>query len=350
MGRLWGRLYAGTRNHRKIRILRERHPAMWTAWYVLIELAIECDDDGWIYVAPGRPYTYKELAREVGIGRADKAEGFIKELVSLGLATHKDELGICLNGFMNRNYTSDSSTERVRKYRDRLKNQEPEGENETFQKRDGDVSVTAILQNRTEQNKTEQKVRTDESKNDSPSPSPSPSLPIFSCKFFTIDQEYQDKLLKKFQALSPEILAEEFSKMEDWLFDNPGRHKYKASGALKDPRRFINRWVSKVVVPPGSAFRQAPAPANTTPLLPARPDCAACDGTGLVYSERVGEQGEKRVASQICGCRRGEDTGTKKRVPVVPNQDCPTCHGQGIDRTNGKPKPCACLKPKEKAA
>jgi hypothetical protein len=65
MGRTWGRLYLGTRNHRKIKTLRRRHPGSWKAFYVLLEMAFETNDDGWIFIEHGQPYPIAELADEV---------------------------------------------------------------------------------------------------------------------------------------------------------------------------------------------------------------------------------------------------------------------------------------------
>lgn len=154
MGRTWGRLYAGTRNHRKIRILRQRHPTMWFAWYVLIELAIECDDDGWIYVTPDRPYTWRELAQEVGIGRSDHMERLVRTLVDLGLASYTEGKGLRLISYSERNYESDFSAARTRKYRERKKLEEA---GVTSQERLSDVTVTPQSRDRTEteQNRTE---------------------------------------------------------------------------------------------------------------------------------------------------------------------------------------------------
>jgi hypothetical protein len=120
MGRLWGRLYAGTRNHRKIKILAERLPSLWTYWYVLIDLAIEVNDHGWIHISPGIPYSYKELAKELRIRRVDHAKILCRTLEELKMITISDK-GILLNSFSERNFESDISTPRVRKYREKKK-------------------------------------------------------------------------------------------------------------------------------------------------------------------------------------------------------------------------------------
>ena len=64
IGRTWGRLYLGTRNHRKIKTLRRRHPGSWKTFYVLLEMAFETNDDSWIFIESGQPYPIGELADE----------------------------------------------------------------------------------------------------------------------------------------------------------------------------------------------------------------------------------------------------------------------------------------------
>jgi hypothetical protein len=144
MAKPWGRLYAGTRNHRKIKILAQRLPSLWPFWYVLIDLAIEVDDGGWIYVSPGVPYTMKELAKELRLYRHTQAIKLTDELQSLDMITLSDK-GILLNSFSERNFESDNSTPRVQKYREKQKQINNDG---TDTKRYGNVSVTD--QNRTD--------------------------------------------------------------------------------------------------------------------------------------------------------------------------------------------------------
>lgn len=153
MSKTWGRLYAGTRNHRKIKILREEFPDHWTKWYVFLELAIECDDEGWIYVAPGVPFSPKQLAKELGFVRVKTSLAFINALVTLQLVT-SNENGLLINSFSERNFESDISTPRVQKYREKRRSEQIENDE---MKRFSNVSETP--QNRTEtehiQNRTE---------------------------------------------------------------------------------------------------------------------------------------------------------------------------------------------------
>jgi hypothetical protein len=146
MSRSWCRLYTGTRNHRKIKLLREEHPHHWTYWYVLIELAGEINDGGWIYVAPGVPFTDKQLANELGFERVTSWLRLCSTLVRLQLVTVCNQ-GLLLNSFAERNFESDNSTPRVQKHRLKSKQQDND---ETFRRNDG-----VTHQNRTEQNRTD---------------------------------------------------------------------------------------------------------------------------------------------------------------------------------------------------
>lgn len=151
MGKPWGRLYGGTRNHRKIKLLSQRLPNLWVYWYVLIDMAIEVDDGGWIYVAPGVPYTMQELAKELRLYRESQVISLASTLQSLGMITVSDK-GLLLNSFAERNYESDYSTPRVRKYREKQKQHEtmkrPETVFETVTETDQNRTDTEQIQNR----------------------------------------------------------------------------------------------------------------------------------------------------------------------------------------------------------
>lgn len=132
----WGRLYGGTYNHRKINLLREQFPSDWRSWYVLIDLAIEVNDDGWIYASPGVPYDPKMLCKIIGIKRANTLQLFLNCLSMLDLIQVNHQ-GILLLSFAERNYISDCSTPRVQKYREKQKD-------ETFQKQSCNVAETGL--------------------------------------------------------------------------------------------------------------------------------------------------------------------------------------------------------------
>lgn len=146
MGRTWGRLYAGTRKHRKICLLREAHPNSWWLWYPLIEMALEVDDEGWIYVSPDRPFTEKELARELGLPSIRTLNSTLTTMERLELV-ELDGRYVKVKDYLARQFESDESKFRVRKWRERKKKQESGDVTVTLP---GDVTVTPI----TEQNRT----------------------------------------------------------------------------------------------------------------------------------------------------------------------------------------------------
>ena len=168
MGKTWGRLYAGTRHHRKIRILRQRCPESWWIFYPLLELAFETDDNGLIYVVPEEPFTLPELATEVGLASSELLESTLQTMTSLKLISFENGF-IRFLSFSERQFESDDSKERVRKHRERLKKEDSNGTihfrsngsetipdrdgngNETLHDRYGNENVTPPEQNRTEQ-------------------------------------------------------------------------------------------------------------------------------------------------------------------------------------------------------
>jgi hypothetical protein len=122
---------------------------------------------------------------------------------------------------------------------------------------------------------------------------------VFSCRHFEVEDEYFQKLLTEYPALTPEILAREFSKMADWLTDNPNKHKRTAKGQLKNQRSFIRRWIDKFELFPNSgANGGAPAPRIRKTSQEADPFCLACAGKGVVEVRKEG----KHVGSRACSC------------------------------------------------
>jgi hypothetical protein len=146
MGRTWGRLYANTRNHHKIRALRRKHPRYWKAIYPLMEMSFEADDQGNIYISPGEPYSMQELAKEVDEPLA-KLTKLLQDMVKFGLISLQENVPKFLS-YNERQFTTDSSgAERTKRWRDKAK------QSVTLQKRHRDVECDAPEQNRTEQNR-----------------------------------------------------------------------------------------------------------------------------------------------------------------------------------------------------
>jgi hypothetical protein len=72
--------------------------------------------------------------------------------------------------------------------------------------------------------------------------------PFFSCQFFDVSKEHREKLAKEYPAMNDPLLISEFSKMEDWLIDNP--KPKRATGKLKNSRMFIRNWLNRTVINP----------------------------------------------------------------------------------------------------
>jgi hypothetical protein len=135
MPKQWGRLYTGTRHHPSIRRLRQECPDSWWIWYPLLEMAIEMDNDGYVDHKGMRPMSFKQLADEVGI-RESKFTKTVLVMEKLKLITFFEK-HLIVSSYNERQYKSDYSTERVRKYRESL-------ERETPMKRYGNVSETEL--------------------------------------------------------------------------------------------------------------------------------------------------------------------------------------------------------------
>lgn len=133
MGRPWGRLYGGMRNHRKVVALSRRHPTHWRVIYTLLEMSFETWDGGKILAAPGISFTLADLAEELRIS-PKKLLPILKTMDELSLVNLETE---CANsdlqnakkttiflkflGWNKRQFESDLSTNRTQKHRAKAK-------------------------------------------------------------------------------------------------------------------------------------------------------------------------------------------------------------------------------------
>jgi len=151
MARTWGRLYLGTRNHRKIKTLRRRHPGSWKTFYLLLEMALETDDDGWIYLEPGQPYPLDELADEVD-ETPESLQALIDTMADLGMI-HVNGQGLQFLSYSERQFKSDAEglTDRVERCRRKaLSNRYQTVTSETESQQTGNESVTPDTETETE--------------------------------------------------------------------------------------------------------------------------------------------------------------------------------------------------------
>ncbi|MDI6854025.1 MAG: phage replisome organizer N-terminal domain-containing protein [Deltaproteobacteria bacterium] len=147
MGRAWGRLYTGTRHHRKIRVLRQRCPDSWWILYPLLEMAFETDDEGLVYLDQDLPYTPQELAEEVGMADVELLSRTLQVMADLKLLSLEDGFVRFLS-YNERQYKSDASglTDRV----ERCRQKQVGNGSETMLKRVGNGSVTPDTETETE--------------------------------------------------------------------------------------------------------------------------------------------------------------------------------------------------------
>lgn len=106
-----------------------------------------------------------------------------------------------------------------------------------------------LLKPETEYRKQKQKTETEDKKNIAPPGlRPEGAGIFFSCKFFSVNEEYRGKLANQYPAITNERLLLELSKMEDWISDNQKSKKFKATGEIQNPKLFIRNWLERVMV------------------------------------------------------------------------------------------------------
>jgi hypothetical protein len=131
MAGLWLRLYTEIRNDRKLRRLS---PAQRWLWVVILTIAKESPKPGYLLLSEGVPVTIEDLADDAAIP-LDEVKSGIEAFVAQRMLEQVDGVWRLVN-WDKRQFSSDSSTERVRKHR-RKKQQ-----NETLQDRYSNVTET----------------------------------------------------------------------------------------------------------------------------------------------------------------------------------------------------------------
>ncbi|MGQ9689481.1 MAG: phage replisome organizer N-terminal domain-containing protein, partial [Desulfobaccales bacterium] len=315
MARTWGRLYLGTRNHRKLKTLRRRHPGSWKTFYILLELALETDDDGWIYLEPGQPYPLEELADEVD-ETPENLQSLLRTMADLGLVQVNGQ-GIQFLSYSERQFKSDADVaERVRRHREAKKANPQEtlqnSKNEhacniavTLQDRysnggvtppdtDTDTDTDTELDPRRKaslENKPNRKRKVGLGNASPPNGGAGVAKPasktVFDSEVFTITEELHHELCQRFPVLPPDQILAEYQECRDWCLDNrlapKHRRKFAADGRLREPRRFLKNWFRKEE--PDPAFVRAPParplPSEPDDIMVPDPKCPVCRGSGL---------------------------------------------------------------------
>ena len=131
MAGLWLRLYTEIRNDRKLRRLS---PAQRWLWVVILTIAKESPEPGSLLLSEGVPVTVEDLVDDAAIP-ADEVQQGIEAFIKQKMIEQIDGVWRLVN-WDKRQFSSDSSTERVRRHRKKKQ------QNETLQDRYKTVSVT----------------------------------------------------------------------------------------------------------------------------------------------------------------------------------------------------------------
>lgn len=154
----WFRFYSETLTDRKIdRICRATgQPKMNIigAWTIILALANDSPVRGVLLLTEDIPFTLADLAGEMGTDQ-DTLEAIVNEFRKFDMV-HNDEQGtLYITHWNGRQFASDSSTERVQRYRAKKQTlQETKGNaDETLQERDSNLPEQSIAES--EQNRAE---------------------------------------------------------------------------------------------------------------------------------------------------------------------------------------------------
>ncbi len=116
----WFRVYSEILDDRKIKRICKRtghNKAMVIGtWVCLLALASDSPKRGQLSMSEGMPYTIEEVADEIGVD-TETAETLLNEFVIMGMIAMGETMAIC--NWEKRQYKSDNSTERVKKFRDK---------------------------------------------------------------------------------------------------------------------------------------------------------------------------------------------------------------------------------------
>lgn len=117
----WVRLYLEIRHDRKLKRVSHKH--RWL-WIVMMTFAAESPDPGWLLLSAGVPVSLMDLAEESGISLKEVKSG-IKAFIEVKMVEKVDGFYHLVN-WDKRQFKSDNSTDRWRKWKDRQEAQPSE--------------------------------------------------------------------------------------------------------------------------------------------------------------------------------------------------------------------------------
>ena len=219
MAQEWLRLYREVIHDPKLR--KASAEVRWL-WISLLCLA---DDDGLVRMAEGTAYKPDDLADIARIPIESVVEGM--QLFSGLKMIEEVSSAVVIEKWARRQFKSDSSTERVRNFRDLHKGEKA--------KRFRNVSETPPEQNRAEQSIEETYCE------EAPREPSSPVVLVFDCNGSPNAWPLTQAKVSQYQELYPGLdVLFEAKKARQWCIDNPARRK-TARGMTK----YLNGWLSR---------------------------------------------------------------------------------------------------------
>lgn len=130
----WFRLYSEILDDRKLkritRTTRNPKALVLGTWVTLLALASQSDNRGRLEISAGMPYEFDDLIDETGL-EPESLQAILEAMISQELVTYdREALTYEITNWDERQFESDSSTERTRKYRARKKQDQPSQETE----------------------------------------------------------------------------------------------------------------------------------------------------------------------------------------------------------------------------
>jgi DnaD/phage-associated family protein len=142
----WFRLYSEVLSDRKIQrivtVTKQPKALIIGVWTTLLSIASDSPERGRLLISEGLPVTLDDISFETGLDTTACQE-ILKAFTEMNMISV--EQGVYeISQWESRQFTSDSSTDRVRKFRDRQKEDVKKGgiENDGYTKRSSNVSVT----------------------------------------------------------------------------------------------------------------------------------------------------------------------------------------------------------------
>jgi len=142
----WFRFYSETTTDRKIdRICRATNQNKATiigAWSIIMALASDSPIRGAVLLTEDHPFTLEDIAAELGLDDELTAR-IVNQFIDFSMM-HQEAGIFYLTNWDKRQFASDDSTERVRRYRERQRTQDEHecNSDETLQGRDGNAPET----------------------------------------------------------------------------------------------------------------------------------------------------------------------------------------------------------------